>query len=159
MATAMTIERFLGQRHAPYNLVAHQRTGTSLQSARAAGILPQKVAKAVILKEDHRYVMVVLPTARRLRLNELRHKFGCSFDMATEQELRQIFSDCDHGAVPALGAAYGIDTIWDDSLRSAADVYFEAGDHEHLVHLRTRDYLQLMAEGMHGTFSEPLFLQ
>src|SRR3982075_3646614 len=131
MATAMTIDRFLGQRHAPYNLVAHQRTGTSLQSARAAGILPQKLAKAVILKEDHRYVMVVLPTARRLRLNELR----------------QIFSDCDHGSVPALGAAYGLDTIWDDSLRSAPDVYFEAGDHEHLVHLRTQDYLQLMAEG------------
>jgi hypothetical protein len=34
-----------------------------------------------------------------------------------------------------LGPAYGIETCLDQSLTSLAHVYFEAGDHEQLVHM------------------------
>ncbi len=41
----------------------------------------------------------------------------------------------------------------DDSLLNAPDVYFEAGDHEDLVHLSGVEFLSLLAGARHGRFS------
>jgi Ala-tRNA(Pro) deacylase len=37
------------------------------------------------------------------------------------------------------------DLIWDEQLGHASDIYIEAGDHEHLVHLRGEDFNRLMS--------------
>ncbi len=47
----------------------------------------------------------------------------------------RLFGDCEPGAVPALGDAYGIQVIWDDDLKYTSDIYIEAGDHEHLIRI------------------------
>ena len=155
MATAITVRQFLDHRHLPYEEVAHQRTSTSLQAAKATMIAPRQLAKAVLLEDGAHYVMVILPTARHVRLGDLRHQFGRNFGMATEHSVASIFKDCAPGAVPALGPAYGLETIWDESLVSGLEVYFEAGDHEHLIRMRTSDYLELVRDCPHGIFSEP----
>lgn len=36
-----------------------------------------------------------------------------------------IFHDCEPGAVTALGAAYGLKVVLDDSLASEPEIYFE----------------------------------
>jgi prolyl-tRNA editing enzyme YbaK/EbsC (Cys-tRNA(Pro) deacylase) len=56
--------------------------------------------------------------------------------LATEAKLKYLLKDCEPGAVPPLGAAYGLETVWDDSLLEQSDTYFEAGDHETLVHMK-----------------------
>ena len=50
-------------------------------------------------------------------------------EFAEEGELQILFRDCDLGAIPALGPAYGIETIVDERLDRAAEVWLEAGDH------------------------------
>jgi Ala-tRNA(Pro) deacylase len=156
MATAITVRQFLDERHLPYEEVTHTRTSTSLQAAKAASIAPRLLAKAVLLEEGGQHLMVVLSTARHLRLGELRHHFKRNFGLATESAVTNIFKDCAPGAVPALGQAYDLDTIWDDSLLNGSELYFEAGDHEHLIRMRTADYLGLVRECPHGAFSEPI---
>jgi Ala-tRNA(Pro) deacylase len=156
MATAITVRQFLDQRHLPYEVVAHRRTSTRLQATKAAMIAPRDLAKAVLLEEDDQYVMLILPTARHIRLGELRHHFKRDFGLATERAVTSIFQDCIPGAVPAVGPAYGLDIIWDDSLMSGSELYFEAGDHEHLICMRTDGYLGLLRECPHVAFSEPV---
>jgi len=73
--------------------------------------------------------------------------------LASEPELRQLFDDCDTGAIPALSEAYGLKVIWDDQLKHASDIYIEAGDHEHLIHLRGSDFQQLMESLPHSIIS------
>ena len=153
MATAMTIQQFLDESRLPFDLVTHPHSSTSLQSARAAHIAPGKLAKAVLIEEHSQLVMAVLPATRHVHLGTLRHQFKRNFGLATEQTVREIFVDCEPGAIPALGRAYGIETIWDDSLMDSADLYFEAGDHENLVHLSTEDFLELLRDCQHGDFS------
>jgi Ala-tRNA(Pro) deacylase len=58
--------------------------------------------------------------------------------------------------VPPIGAAYGIESVWDEQLMQEPDLYFELGDHKHLVHMQTGDYLALLGDVRHGVFSEPL---
>ncbi len=53
----------------------------------------------------------------------------------------QIIADCEDGTVPPTGAAYGMNTIVDKSMDKVDDVYFEAGDHRTLVHLKGAQYV------------------
>jgi Ala-tRNA(Pro) deacylase len=64
-----------------------------------------------------------------------------------------LFRDCDSGAVPALANAYDLPVIWDDRLLKVADIYIEAGDHEHLVHLLGRDFREMMEMLPHSMIS------
>lgn len=156
MATATTVARYLGLQRLPYEVIPHKRTSGSLRSARAAAIPPRQLVKGVLLEVEGQYMLAVLPSARHLHLGELRRQLDRDLAMATEHEVTMVFRDCDPGAVPALGLAYGVETIWDESLGYLDDLYFEAGDHEHLVHMRTRDYMELMRCCAHGSFSEPI---
>ena len=54
MDYAMTVGDFLERHHLAHELVSHARTGSSLESARAARIPPEQVAKGVLLNADGR---------------------------------------------------------------------------------------------------------
>ena len=74
--------------------------------------------------------------------------------LATESELAKLFSDCEIGALPALGPAYGIETVVDDAIAEQPDIYFEAGDHEQLVHVSAESFNALLGDtARHGHFS------
>lgn len=64
-----------------------------------------------------------------------------------------LFPDCTPGAVPPFGEAYGIDTVFDDSISEQADIYFEGGDHATLAHMAGPTFCKLMAHAKHGRFS------
>ena len=68
-------------------------------------------------------------------LDELRRLLGNEVDIANEEQVETLFIDCEPGAVPALGAAYGLKVIVDDSFAQQPDIYFEGGDHTNLVHV------------------------
>jgi Ala-tRNA(Pro) deacylase len=156
MATSITLEQYLDSRHIPFDLVPHKRSHTSMESAHAAGVAPHRLAKAVILNADGRYVMAVLSADRHVHLGAVRRQLGCNVGMATEAEVNALFADCERGAVPALGIAYGLEVLWDEHLAQSAEMYFEAGDHRRLVYMRTREFLDLMAGCRHGNFTLPM---
>lgn len=147
MAIATTLRSYLEHNHIAYDVVEHAHSGTSLESAHSAHVPGHQVAKAVVLEDDQGYVVSVVPSTNRLDLKWVSETLGRELHMATEPELRRLFSDCDLGAVPALSNAYGLDVVWDDQFKGVSDIYIEAGDHEHLVHIRGEDFRKLM-EGM-----------
>ncbi len=153
MGIAMKLSDYLKANEVQYEVVNHAHSGNSMQTARASNVPARCVAKAVVLEGETRAVIAVLPASRRLEMRTLPLREGHALRLATEAELKGLFRDCEPGAVPPLGAAYGIETIWDDSLGEQADIYFEAGDHETLVHMKTRDFLALMKGARHMAFS------
>ena len=155
MAVAMTVENFLGRHHLSYEKVSHAPTDSSLDSARSAHIPPARVAKGVLLNADGKYVLAVTRADCHLNLGELSRQLQAHVGLATREDLERVFDDCVLGAVPPLGPAYGIESIWDDELVNEPDLYFELGDHAHLVHMSTRDFLALLGNERHGSFSEP----
>jgi Ala-tRNA(Pro) deacylase len=70
-----------------------------------------------------------------------------------ETEINQLFRDCAHGAVPAIGKCYGLDTVVDDSIETQPEIYMEAGDHETLLRLTHGQFARLTANSPHGCFS------
>lgn len=153
MACAMTVEQYLEQHEIPYDVMQHPAAPTSLKTAMAADIPADWMAKAVILEDERGYVMAIIPASHQVSLRRLRAMTGRQMHTAQEPELAPLFRDCVLGAVPPLGMAYGLDMIWDDSLKGAHEIYFEAGDHESLMHVRGSDFMQMMADAPHGDIS------
>jgi len=153
MTIAATQQRYLIQRDAEYDLMLHPHTASSHETATAAHISEDHIAKAVVVKDASDYAIVVIPASNRLKMNTLRHELNRDLRLATEDEIAGLFDDCEPGAVPPLGFAYGIETLLDESLTSLADVYFEAGDHEQLVHLRGEDFQALLSGARRGYYS------
>ena len=156
MAIARRIKWYLDAHELDYHLVPHSRTSTSLGSAQAAHVPEDVVAKSVLLEDELGYLIAILPASHRIDLRAVERRLGRKLELATEAELGTLFFDCETGAVPPLGRAYGIPTLVDDSLLHARDVYFEAGDHKDLVHMDGASFLGLLRGSRHGSFSRHL---
>jgi Ala-tRNA(Pro) deacylase len=100
--------------------------------------------------------MAIVPACRRIDLERLRHCLGRDVELATEPELHAVFADCERGALPAVGSAYRIPSVYDESLSGLSDVYFEAGDHEDVVHMDGAAFEELLAGAEHGRFTRAL---
>jgi len=153
MGIAMKLSDYLKANDVQFEVVKHPHSGCSMETAKASNVPTRCLAKAVVLEDDTHAVMAVLPASRRLELRQLQASSGNALRLASEAELKYLFKDCEPGAVPPVGFVYGIETIWDDSLMEQPETYFEAGDHETLVHMKTRDFIGLMKGARHMAFS------
>jgi Ala-tRNA(Pro) deacylase len=153
MAIAITLKSYLDEHHVEYDMVKHMHSETALEAAHSAHVPSHQVAKAVVLEDEDGYVVSVLPSTNRLDLEWVKQALGRELEMAHENELAALFQDCAVGAVPALSGAYGLDMVWDDQLKSASDIYIEAGDHENLVHMRGDSFRKLVEKMPHSVIS------
>jgi Ala-tRNA(Pro) deacylase len=153
MAVAETVQHYLEQHSVEYDLLLHPHTGSSHGTAEAAHLREDHIAKAVVVKDNAGYAMVVVPASNWVDIEHLRKEFNRDFHLAIEDELATLFNDCEAGAIPPLGPAYGIETFLDQALTSLANVYFEAGDHEQLVHTTGDDFRTLLGGVRHGYYS------
>ncbi|HSH29029.1 MAG TPA: YbaK/EbsC family protein, partial [Thiohalobacter sp.] len=103
--------------------------------------------------DDQGYLMALIPATHRLDLQALDAHLHRHVELADEPELASLFEDCELGAMPALGPAYGLRTLVDRHLAEQPDIYFDAGDHERLVHVDGEALFEQM-EGIElGEFS------
>jgi Ala-tRNA(Pro) deacylase len=156
MTISVTLEEFLNRHDAQYDLIPHPHTGSSMETAEQAHVPGQRLAKAVILKEEGRYLMVVVPSVEHVDMAALRAQFGHGVELATEEELAQLFPDCAVGAIPPAGPAWGMETYLDECLLDEPEVFFEAGDHEELVRIDGESFQQLLKEARRGHYGHTL---
>ena len=155
MAVAISLERYLASREIAYEIVTHPRALTTAACARAAGVPMDQVAKTVVLQDEDGYFLAVVPATHHLELGTLHRWMHRRVGLATEEEIADLFRDCELGAVPPVGAPYGLEVVIDDELAQQPDLYFEAGDHQSLIHVTRTDFERLLAGARHGHFSHP----
>lgn len=154
MGVAITLENFLKTQGIRFDVVEHRYTEGSVNTALSAEVPSQQLAKGVVFRdEDLHYTMAVLPASHRVLRHTLNQILDRRLELADEEELDDIFFDCEHGAIPSFGQAYGINVIWDDQLQDVNDLWLEAGDHQHLIHIHRKDFNRLMCGFMHETIS------
>jgi len=154
MAIAATVSNYLVAQGVEYDVLTHPHSATSGESAQAAHVPGSRLAKSVILEDEQGYLMVVLPSSRQVNLQELHRQLNRNLVLATENELGGLFSDCEIGALPPIGTAYGVETVVDDAIAEQPDIFFEAGDHEQLIHVSAETFQSLLGEHVQqGCFS------
>jgi Ala-tRNA(Pro) deacylase len=153
MTIATSVKDHLSREGVQYEVITHERTRDSNHSARAAHIPGDQLAKCVMLEDSEGYLMAVVPATHKVDLGAVHRQLDRKLGLATDSELADLFKDCEPGAVPPLGRAYGIETIVDESLNGSQDVYFEGGDHVALIRVTGKDFLRLMADAQRGEIS------
>jgi len=153
MAMAIKLKDYLDSAGVAYDLVKHPYAVSSMHIADKAHVSGEDVAKAVVLNDGVSHVLAVVPATHYVELDKMQERYNRHMSLASEADIQGLFVDCDMGAVPPIGLAYGLEVIFDNSLYDCEDVYFEAGDHTDLVHVTGREFMNLLGNARHGDIS------
>jgi Ala-tRNA(Pro) deacylase len=145
MSMADTVGYALALTDVDFSILRHRHSSSSRETAHEAGVSEDSLAKAVALRDQIGPLLAVLPADRDLDMDALQGALRRpGLRLMTEDELGEVFFDCEKGAVPPLGPDYRVPTIVDTSLEKQPDIYFEAGDHQDLVHVSGTSFQRLM---------------
>jgi Ala-tRNA(Pro) deacylase len=154
MGIAITLKKFLRSQKINYDVLEHRYAEGSHDTAQLAEVPAGQLLKGVVFRdEDFFYTMAIVPAHHRVLRHTLNEVLGRHLVLADEEELRRLFFDCEPGAIPSFGQAYGLNIIWDGSLGEANDLWAEAGDHKHLLHINQQNFSKLMQSHLHDTIS------
>jgi Ala-tRNA(Pro) deacylase len=150
MGIALTLQQYLDDKHIDYDVLTHKRTHSSQGTLRASHVPGERLAKAVVLTREGGFVIAVVPASAKVRLEAIENILHCRVGMASEEEIEELFPDCDIGAVPPLAEAYAVEAFVDTSLDEQPDVYLEGGDHRSLIHMTGEQFRCLMQDVRHA---------
>ena len=138
----MRLDEFLQHRQIPHRRLPHQLAYTANRLAQALHVPGQEVAKTVLLRTPHGYIVAVLPATHRVDLDRVRQHLGeAEAELATEDEIQHLFPDCEPGAMPPFGSLYQLPTLVDESLAEDDEIVFEGQTHMEAFRMRYRDYV------------------
>ncbi|MGB2114980.1 MAG: aminoacyl-tRNA deacylase [Marinobacter adhaerens] len=139
------LKDFLDQSGTEYMCLNHPPAFTAQELAHHVQIAGDKVAKTVILELDGKMAMLVMPATWRIRWDSLSRILDTDFvDLADEQAFQDRFPDCEVGAMPPFGNLFDMTVYCAESLTEQEDLAFAAGSHTETLHMKTRDFLNLV---------------
>lgn len=144
MDMSPTLLSQLVQQKVPYVTVHHRPSVSSLNTAHTAHIPAKNLVKSVLLHDDQGYMMALVPSNRYVYISKLNDLLNRNLELASEDECRELFNDCEFGAIPPVGTAYGIQTVIDQDLQDCSDIYIESGNHEDLIHMSGEAFNKLL---------------
>jgi Ala-tRNA(Pro) deacylase len=92
--------------------------------------------------------MAVLPASSQINLSRLKTVTGAAnTELASEQEFKDKFPDCQTGAMPPFGNLYDMPVFADESLTRDKEIAFNAGSLE-LIRMAWDDFEKLVKPRM-----------
>jgi len=143
MATAK-LKEFLEREHVEYATLPHAPAFTAQEIAQSAHIPGKDLAKTVMVHLNNRMAMAVLPANEKITLSDLSKAAGAKVWFATEDEFRDLFPDCELGAMPPFGNLYGMEVYVAAPLAEDEQIAFNAGSHTELIRMPFRDFQRLV---------------
>lgn len=136
------IAEYLEKKGVPWIAHAHPRRFSAQETAAAEHVSGKRFAKTVVLEQDGRFVLAVLPAHLDVDTRRLEADIG-RVRLAEERRFAGRFADCEVGAMPPLGELYGMEVVVDRTLVQQPSIVFNGGTHEDSVEMRTDDFLAL----------------
>ena len=141
---AQKLKQMLDEHNIKYISINHSPAYTARETAASTFVPRREFAKTIIVDMDGEKVMAVLPASRHVdlealgklaRVNEAR--------LASEDEFRELFPDCELGAMPPFGSLYQMRVFIDEMVTEVDDLCFNAGSHEQILRMDCSDYMSL----------------
>lgn len=142
---ARKLKEYLDKNDIKYVSIQHSPAYTAQEIAAQAHIPGKMLAKTVIVKIEGKLAMVVLPANRKVILAELRSALDAEkVTLASEEEFKELFPDCEIGAMPPFGNLYGMEVYVSPEISSEQEIAFNAGTHTELIKMAYKDFERLV---------------
>ncbi len=142
----MKLEELLQQRGIGYEKHTHGVTYTSQGLADAEHVTGYMIAKPVIVRGMQGFAMCVVPAPRHVELSRVAEVLNePSVRLATEEEMADLFPDCELGAEPPVGYLFDMRTVMDSQLEEDEYLIMQCGTHTESIKLRREDW-EIVAE-------------
>lgn len=138
------LRQYLDEHKVKYLVISHSPAYTAQEIAESAHISGKHVAKTVIVKQNDRFLMVVVPADQHVDFDALQKVVsGDTITIAGENEFAKQFPECDVGMMPPLGNLYDMPVYMDKALKSDT-IVFNAGRYTELVEMAYDDFVRLV---------------
>jgi Ala-tRNA(Pro) deacylase len=147
------IKEYLDSHNIRYQHCTHSPAYTAQGVAHAQHISGKELAKVVVVVGGDRRIMAVVPANHRVQMDQLGRLINeAEPRLASEDEFKDLFPDCEVGAMPPFGNLYGLEVWVDSALKTQAGISFNAGTHMETIHMGFADFEMLVKPRM-ATFS------
>jgi len=138
------LKEFLDQKKVKYMVCIHSTAYTAQEIAATAHIPGKELVKTVMVNLDGRLAMAVLTSSQRVNFDLLK-KLSKSkkVELASEEEFKSRFPDCEVGAMPPFGNLYELEIYTDEKVSEDKEIAFNAGSHRELIKLSFADFKKL----------------
>ena len=139
------VYKYLKENDVDYDTMSHTPAFTAQRIAASTHISGKEVAKTVMVKLDGEVAMAVLPASKSVDFYKLREAAHVEdADLAVEDEFRELFPNCELGAMPPFGNLYNLRVLSDASLAEDEEIAFSAGTHAEVLKVPYADYERLV---------------
>jgi Ala-tRNA(Pro) deacylase len=137
------LSQWLGELGVSFTVTRHAPVFTSEEAAQVRGTPLASGAKALIVKANDKFVMLVLPADRKLDSKKARLALAAkSIRFATKDEVETI-TTLQPGAIPPFGSLFELSTYVDPMLGDNPSINFNAGDHAISIQMTFADYAKV----------------
>lgn len=139
------LKEYLDKHEVPYITVTHSQAFTAQQVAASAHIPGKNMIKTVIVVINGHMAMAVLPASFHVDFNLLKEITGeGNVRLASEMEFKDMFPDCEVGAMPPFGNLYNLEVYVAKVLTEDDEIAFNAGTHTEVIQMTYRDFEKLV---------------
>ncbi len=139
------LKEYLDKHKVPYIIVTHSQSFTAQQIAASAHIPGKNMVKTVMVMINGQMAMAVLPASYYVDFNLLKEITGEeNVRLASEMEFKDMFPDCEVGAMPPFGNLYNLEVFVARVLKDDDEIAFNAGTHTEIIQMSYRDFEKLV---------------
>ncbi len=140
-----SLMEYLDTHNVAYVVISHSPAYTAQGIAGLAHISGKELAKTVIVKLDGKLAMAVVPAKFHVDLALLKRAANAkTVALASEDEFKDRFPQCETGAMPPFGNLFSLDVFADESLENDKEIAFNAGTHRELIRMAWEDFKRLV---------------
>ena len=111
------LQEYLDRHHVHYEVLGHEAAYTAPEIAHTLHVSGKMLAKVVMIKADERFMMAVLPSNWKIDFARLKEALRSRrVRLATEDEFKGLFPDCEIGTMPPFGNLYDVPVYVDELL-------------------------------------------
>jgi len=135
------IKDFLDEKGVNYEVMHHEPAYTAQEVAQSQHVPGRMMAKSVVVKCGGEYIMCIVPATHHVDFLKICAACGEQHaELASEEELADLFPECEIGAEPPFTLGHHISLIADDSLEVDEEIVFNAGTHRDTIKMRYEDW-------------------
>ena len=129
------IRSYLDEHAVPFRTSTHPYGVTAQRTAEEAHVSGKRFGKTLVLEQNGRYILAVVPASEHLDMAAARDLLGGEVQLANESKLDELFPGCETGAMPPLGGLWGMPVVVDACLERQPTITVNGGTHTDVIEL------------------------